>query len=289
MSNNTVPGSSFKVPGSGSQNPERRTENPEPIRFWRTRDELSGDAAFRERLHNEFPSEVEAITDETSRRAFMKLMGASIALAGLTACTRQPDEVIVPYVRQPEELIPGKPQFYATTMAVGGMVTGLLVESHEGRPTKIEGNPLHPESLGACDVFAQAAILGLYDPDRARTLSQLGEIRPWSAFLGAIRAAVAAQQPLPGQRSRDLARRVRAADVGVAVVDRDDLAIQRALDLLAGALCFRKLGHAVRLAVGVAPSASRAARRRGRAGTRARRSRRRRSPARHPRRDLYWG
>jgi molybdopterin-containing oxidoreductase family iron-sulfur binding subunit len=217
MSNNTVPGSSFKVPGSGSQNPEPRTENPEPIRFWRTRDELSGDAAFRERLHNEFPSEVEAITDETSRRAFMKLMGASIALAGLTACTRQPDEVIVPYVRQPEELIPGKPQFYATTMAVGGMVTGLLVESHEGRPTKIEGNPLHPESLGACDVFAQAAILGLYDPDRARTLSQLGEIRPWSAFLGAIRAAVAAQQPLQGSGIRILTETVSSPTLAAQI------------------------------------------------------------------------
>ena len=99
-------------------------------------------------------------------------MGASLALAGVTACTRQPAEKIVPYVRQPEELVPGKPLFFATAMTLGGVATGLLVESHEGRPTKIEGNPLHPGSLGATDVFAQAAILGLYDPDRVADAHQ---------------------------------------------------------------------------------------------------------------------
>src|SRR5262249_31676818 len=112
--------------------------------FWRTLEELGGDPAFQQRLYNEFPSEVEAISDPVARRTFLKLMGASMALAGVTACTRQPAEKIVPYVRQPEELIPGRPLFYATTMVLGGVGTGLLVESHEGRPTKIEGNPLHP-------------------------------------------------------------------------------------------------------------------------------------------------
>src|SRR5207237_4245906 len=115
--------------------------------------------------------------------------------AGVTACTRQPAEAILPYVRQPEGLIPGRPLFYATAMPLGGVATGLLVESHEGRPTKIEGNPLHPGSLGASDVFAQAAVLGLYDPDRSKTLTNLGEIRPWSAFLGAMRAALVSQAP----------------------------------------------------------------------------------------------
>src|SRR5262249_671572 len=181
-----------------------------PLRFWRTLDELADDPSFRERLYNEFPSEIETITDETTRRTFMKLMGASIALAGLTACTRQPAEKIVPYVRQPEELIPGRPLFYATTMSVGGSATGLLVETHEGRPTKIEGNPLHPESLGACDVFAQGAILGLYDPDRSRTLTNLGDIRPWAAFLGMIRAAATAQQPLNGSGIRILTETVNS-------------------------------------------------------------------------------
>ena len=187
--------------------------------FWRTLDELADDPSFRERLYNEFPSEIEAITDETTRRTFMKLMGASIALTGLTACTRQPEEKIVAYVRQPEEIIPGKPLYYATTMSLGGTATGLLVETHEGRPTKIEGNPLHPASLGACDVFAQAAILGLYDPERARTLSNLGEIRPWSAFLGMIRAAVTAQLPLKGAGIRILTETVNSPTLAAQIRD----------------------------------------------------------------------
>jgi len=167
-------------------------------KFWRTLEERANEPAFQEQLHNEFPSEIEAISDPVQRRSFLKLMGASIALAGVTACTRQPTETIVPYVRQPEELIPGKPLFFATAMAMGGVATGLLVESHEGRPTKIEGNPEHPGSLGAADVFGQAAILGLYDPDRAKTLTNLGEVHPWSSFLATIRAALVAQTPFAG-------------------------------------------------------------------------------------------
>jgi MoCo/4Fe-4S cofactor protein with predicted Tat translocation signal len=194
------------------------TPNAAPV-FWRTLDEWADDPSFRERLYNEFPSAVEAITDEATRRTFLKLMGASMALAGLTACTRQPEEKIVAYVRQPEETIPGKPLFYATTMALGAMATGLLVETHEGRPTKIEGNPLHPASLGACDVFAQAAILGLYDPDRARTLSNLGEIRPWAAFLGMIRAAVTAQLPLQGAGIRILTETVNSPTLAAQIRD----------------------------------------------------------------------
>src|SRR4029079_15680807 len=99
--------------------------------------------------------------------------GASLGLAGITACTRQPPEASVPYVRQPEEIVPGTPLFFATAMAIGGVATGLLVESHEGRPTKVEGNPLHPGSQGASDAFAQGAILGLYDPNRSQTLTPL--------------------------------------------------------------------------------------------------------------------
>jgi molybdopterin-containing oxidoreductase family iron-sulfur binding subunit len=125
--------------------------------------------------------------DGLDRRDLFKYVGASLALAGATACTRQPAEKIVPYVRQPEEIVPGKPLFYATAMSVGGLATGLLVESHMGRPTKVEGNPLHPASLGGTDAFAQAAVYSLYDPDRSQTLLYLGEIRPWSAFLGEMR------------------------------------------------------------------------------------------------------
>ena len=185
--------------------------------FWRTLEEQAEDPAFQEHLYNEFPSQIEAITDPVARRTFLKLMGASLALAGVTACTKQPAEKIVPYVKQPEELIPGKPLFYATAMTLGGVATGLLVESHEGRPTKIEGNPMHPGSLGATDVFAQAAILGLYDPDRSQTLRNLGEIRPWSSFLGAMNAALTAQKPLKGAGLRILTESVSSPTLAAQI------------------------------------------------------------------------
>ena len=197
--------------------PSMSEETRPHAEFWRSLEERAGDAAFQEHLYNEFPSEIEAITDPVARRTFLKLMGASMALAGVTGCTRQPLEKIVPYVRQPEELIPGKPLFFATAMTVGGVATGLLVESHEGRPTKVEGNALHPGSLGASDVFAQAAILGLYDPDRSQTLTNLGDIRPWSAFLGAIRAALTAQQPFRGAGIRLLTESINSPTLAAQI------------------------------------------------------------------------
>src|SRR6266496_3837515 len=105
---------------------EQLAPSPQPLTgsdCWRSLEERAGDPAFQEHLYNEFPSEIEAITDPVARRTFLKLMGASIALAGVTACTRQPAEKIVPYVRQPEELIPGKPLFFATAMTMGGLAT----------------------------------------------------------------------------------------------------------------------------------------------------------------------
>ena len=136
-------------------------------------------------------------------------MSASLALAGVsTACTVQPDELIVPYVRQPEEEIPGKPLFFATAMTLGGVATGLLIESHEGRPTKAEGNPDHPGSLGATDLYAQGSLLTLYDPDRSQSILQLGEIRPWSAFITAVRASLSAQAATKGAGLRILTETV---------------------------------------------------------------------------------
>jgi len=184
--------------------------SPRNTTFWRTLEELGEDPAFRERLYREFPSEIEAISDPVARRTFLKLMGASLALAGVTGCTQQPAEKIIPYVRQPEEIVPGRPLFYATAMTLGGVATGLLVESHEGRPTKIEGNPEHPDSLGATDVFAQAAILELYDPDRARAVTNVREIRPWPALLAALRAAVVAQESVQGAGLRILTESVNS-------------------------------------------------------------------------------
>ena len=154
--------------------------------YWRTLEELSEDANFIEMLHREFPRQAPAEWDEAvDRRDFLKLMAASLAFAGLSGCGRAPEQHIVPYVKQPEGLVLGKPQYYATAMPFVGDAIGLLVESHEGRPTKIEGNPDHPASLGATNVFAQASILNLYDPDRAQTATNYGEIRTWSQFLDA--------------------------------------------------------------------------------------------------------
>jgi MoCo/4Fe-4S cofactor protein with predicted Tat translocation signal len=197
-------------------------ETTHPLTFWRTLEERAGDQAFQARLVNEFPNLLpagDALADPVARRTFLKLMGASLALAGVTACTRQPTEKIVPYVRQPEEIVPGRPLFFATAMPLGGVATGLLVESHEGRPTKIEGNPLHPGSLGASDVYAQAAILGLYDPDRSQTLTNLGEIRPWAAFLGAIRATLVAQAPLEGAGLRLLTESISSPTLAAQIRD----------------------------------------------------------------------
>jgi molybdopterin-containing oxidoreductase family iron-sulfur binding subunit len=175
--------------------------------YWRSLEELVGSERVRQLIEREFPEGASEL-DPMGRRQFLKLMGASLALAGLTACTRQPTERIVPYVRPPEQVIPGKPLFFATAMSLGSSSIGLLAESHEGRPTKIEGNPDHPASLGATDVFAQASILGLYDPDRSQTVTYLGEVSTWSAFLGAIGGALQAQAARRGAGLRILTETV---------------------------------------------------------------------------------
>jgi MoCo/4Fe-4S cofactor protein with predicted Tat translocation signal len=162
--------------------------------YWRSLSELSDTAEFRDFLHREFPGQASEWNDPKGRRNFLKLMSASLALAGVGACTRQPPEAIVPYIQQPEDLVPGKPLFFASAIPLSGVARPILVESHMGRPTKIEGNPEHPASLGATDALTQAAVLGLYDPDRAQTVTYRGEIRPWSAFLTAIQSIASAQK-----------------------------------------------------------------------------------------------
>jgi molybdopterin-containing oxidoreductase family iron-sulfur binding subunit len=176
--------------------------------YWRSLEEVAQTGGFQEFLHREFPSQASEWDDEVSRRQFLKIMGASLALAGLSSCMKMPREKIVPYVRQPEEIIPGKPLWFATAMTLGGYGTGLLVESHEGRPTKIEGNPQHPASLGASDVLAQASILTLYDPDRSQVVSNAGEISTWSEFFAVLGAELARQQPTQGAGLRILTETV---------------------------------------------------------------------------------
>lgn len=183
----------------------KATQGPQ---YWRSLEELAETEEFQEFLHREFPQQASEWLDPVSRRQFLKLMGASLAFAGLNACARPSDEKIIPYVRPPEEIVPGKPLFFATAMSLGGFATGLLVESHMGRPTKIEGNPDHPASLGATDVFAQASILTLYDPDRSETVTYRGEIRPWEVFLAEFRKVLAEHRKTQGARLRILTETV---------------------------------------------------------------------------------
>ncbi len=172
--------------------------------YWRSLEELAGSEAFQEALHREFPKGASEWVDSVSRRGFLKVMGASLGLAGMTGCVRLPLEPIVPYVRQPENVVPGRPMYYATAVTLGGYASPVLVESHLGRPTKIEGNDLHPASLGGTDIFTQASILGLYDPDRSQTVTSMGDVRSWGAFLGAVRGPLSAQKALQGAGIRIL-------------------------------------------------------------------------------------
>ena len=194
-----------------------RLEGTRGREYWRSLEAAAETPEFKEFLHREFPQNASEWLDPVGRRGFLKLMGASLALAGVSACTRQPVEEVVPYVRQPEELVPGKPLFYATAMPFAGSAIGLLVESHEGRPTKIEGNPDHPSSRGATDIFAQAAILGLYDPDRSQTITNLGEIKPFGAFTEAVRAALSAQTSKKGAGLRILTETVASPTLAAQI------------------------------------------------------------------------
>ena len=119
--------------------------------------------------------------ESAERRAFLKIMAASMALAG-AGCSGPPQEVIVPYVKMPEMMVPGKPLYYATTFMHRGYAHGVLVEGDMGRPTKVEGNPNHPASLGATGVFAQASVLQLWDPDRSQTVRQGDALSTWEEF-----------------------------------------------------------------------------------------------------------
>ncbi|HEU5090641.1 MAG TPA: TAT-variant-translocated molybdopterin oxidoreductase, partial [Roseiflexaceae bacterium] len=175
--------------------PETDTQSPATRgrEFWRSLEELSNSPTFQEWLEREFPSGAAEMRDPRSRRNFLKLMGASLALASLTGCQfaiKPPQRKIVPYVRQPEQIIPGKPLFYATGFVNHGYALGVLAESHEGRPTKIEGNPDHPSSLGATDTFAQASLLTMYDPDRSTTVLKGGAASTWQEFVTGLSGAL---------------------------------------------------------------------------------------------------
>lgn len=182
--------------------------------YWRSLDELAQTPDFQAWAQNEFAPGAPEWHDPLSRRRFLQLMGASLALAGLGACTRQPEEKIVPYIQAPEGLIPGKPLFFATAMPGSGGAQGILVESHMGRPTKIEGNPQHPASLGATEALTQASILSLYDPDRSQSITHAGRISTWSAFLTALSPALETQRLKRGAGLRLLTESVISPTLG---------------------------------------------------------------------------
>jgi MoCo/4Fe-4S cofactor protein with predicted Tat translocation signal len=152
--------------------------------YWRSLAQIEERPEFRDSLEREFPEGASELPEGITRRDMIMLLGASLSLAGLTGC-RRPVEEIVPYVTAPEEIVPGIPRYYATTMPFGRSAYGLIVESHEGRPTKIEGNPSHPSTLGASSARVQASVLGLYDPDRSQSVTLKGERKSWNDFVTA--------------------------------------------------------------------------------------------------------
>ena len=203
--------------------------------FWRSLEEVAETEGHQEFLHHEFPRDpglqssgasvplaslgsaaaspsqlvqLDPKAGGVSRRDALKFMAASAALGGLTACTKMPAQKIVPYVRPAEQFVPGKPLFYATAMPLGGAATGLLVESNMGRPTKIEGNPDHPGSLGSTDAFCQSSVLTFYDPDRSQVLIREGRISGWSDFVDAMNLVRAEQSGIKGAGLRLLTESV---------------------------------------------------------------------------------
>ena len=160
-------------------------------KYWRSLDELADKPEFGEMLSREFPQQASEWIDPVSRRGFLKLAGASLALAGLSGCTKQPDEPIYPYVKAPEDLILGKPMYFASAAPFPTGAVPVLVKSDAFRPIKIDGNPEHAYNKGGSDPLTQATLLDLYDPDRSQHVLYRGETRTWGAFQAAWRSALA--------------------------------------------------------------------------------------------------
>ena len=160
----------------------------ETKRYWRSLDELANTPDFQKALTREFPEDlVQSEPDGTTRRHFLTVAGASVAMSSLAGCVRRPEHHILPYSKQPEDLVPGIAQHYATATSINGRAVGLLVEAHEGRPTKIEGNPDHPQSFGGTSAIHQALVLGLYDPMRLRIPMNAGKATDWTTAVEAFK------------------------------------------------------------------------------------------------------
>ncbi len=167
--------------------------------YWRSLEELSEQPGFGQLLKREFPGQAPKDYAPLARRDFVKLMGAALALAGLSGCAFQPPEKIISHVKNPEQTVSGISLFYATAMPFMGYGLGLLAESNEGRPTKLEGNPDHPASRGRTDLWAQASVLNLYDPDRSQYTRQSGQSSDWDTFVGIAERAISQVRPNGGE------------------------------------------------------------------------------------------
>jgi molybdopterin-containing oxidoreductase family iron-sulfur binding subunit len=168
-------------------------------KYWRSIDTLAGTPALAAALREEFPKHSSEWIDPVSRRGFLKVMGASLALAGLAGCTQQPEEAIYPYVKAPEDLILGRPVYFATAFPFATGSVPLLIKSDAYRPIKVDGNPNHPYNQGGSDPIAQATLLDMYDPDRSQHVYYRGETRQWAAFLASYRAMLADKKATGGQ------------------------------------------------------------------------------------------
>ncbi len=187
--------------------------------YWRSLEELSGTEEFRQLLEREFPENASEWQDGVSRRNFLKLMGASLAFGGLSGCTIQPEEKIVPWVRAPENVLPGRPLMYATAASVSGVGVGVLAETHMGRPTLLEGNGDHPSGAVGAHPSVQASILGLYDPDRSQTVKNAGRISTWGGFVEALSGELEMQRSRRGRGLRVLTGSVTSPTLGAQLRD----------------------------------------------------------------------
>ncbi len=171
---------------------QRRLEGKSGRRFWKNLDELAETPEFEELMREEFPRQSSGVgewVDAVSRRSFLKVMGASLAMAGMAGCTKQPNEEIFPYIRQPDDLVLGKPMFFATAFPFPTGAVPLLVKSQEFRPIKVDGNPEHPMSRGKTDAMTQGTLLGLYDPDRSQHSLLRGQNAQYTKFAQEFAAA----------------------------------------------------------------------------------------------------
>ncbi len=167
-------------------------------RYWRSLEELAGSPGFDEMIEREFPRQASEWIDPVSRRGFLKIMGASMALAGLSGCTKQPDEPIYPYIRQPEDLILGKSDYFASAHPFNTGAIPVLVKSDAYRPIKVDGNPDHPINRGSSDPITQGTLLALYDPDRSQHVTFRGENREWAEFVQALQTHLAVKKTAGG-------------------------------------------------------------------------------------------